>query len=368
MFNMNILIPMAGLAKRFMDAGYIEPKPLIKINNMTLIEHTLSSLNIEGNYYFVTRDFGDKFNKELDNHLNKLCPNCKIIRLTGSTKGSVETCLKALDYIDNDDELIITNCDQRTDWNSDKFLKYVKNEDLDGCIVTYTSTDPKNSFAVINSDKYVSKIVEKNPISNIALIGLHYWKKGSDFVKSAKYLMTQLTLDSKEPYISETYNYLINEGKKIKTYHFHNNEYISLGTPNDLSVYMGLVKEYGTEKPKTIFCDIDGTILKHLHKFSDITIDSQDVLNGVVKKFNEWDSQCHRIILCTARKESARELTENQLKKIGLAWDMLIMGCTNGERILINDKLSVNSKDRAVGLNIITNEGFEDINWDEFGL
>jgi len=30
---MNILIPMAGAGKRFADAGYIFPKPLIEIDN-----------------------------------------------------------------------------------------------------------------------------------------------------------------------------------------------------------------------------------------------------------------------------------------------------------------------------------------------
>ena len=91
-------------------------------------------------------------------------------------------------------------------------------------------------------------------------------------------------------------------------------------------------------------------------------------LQGVIKKFNEWDSQCHRIILCTARKESAREITERQLKNIGIAWDQLVMGCTNGDRLLINDKLSKKSKDRALGINVITNEGFDDIDWENFGL
>jgi hypothetical protein len=220
----------------------------------------------------------------------------------------------------------------------------------------------------LNSHNDITQIVEKKAISNTALIGLHYWKKGKYFVDSAHQLMKDLIDSPKEPYVSETYNYLINDGLKIKPFQLNNNEYISLGTPGDLTIYQGRVKEFNVEKPKTIFCDIDGTILKHIHKFSDITLDSQPVLADVIKKFNEWDSQCHRIIICTARKESAREITEKQLKQIGIAWDQLIMGCTNGERILINDKLSKRAKDRAVGINVVTNEGFTDIDWEKYGL
>ena len=359
---------MAGLASRFTNEGYKIPKPLIEVNNMTLIEHTIKTLDLEGRYIFITRDFGNEnHNNKLSNLLQELCPNSIEIKLNHTTKGSVETCLQALDYINNDEELIITNCDQRTEWESIDFLNFIQDENIDGCVVTYNSVNPKNSFCQLNSDGEITKIVEKQPISNVALIGLHYWKKGKYFVNSASKLLEDI-ISPKEPYVSETYNYLIADGLKIKSYQLHNNEYIALGTPEDLTVYQGRLKEFSAEKPKTIFCDIDGTILKHIHKFSDITLDSQPVLADVIKKFNEWDSQCHRIIICTARKESAREITERQLKNIGIAWDQLIMGCTNGERILINDKLSKKSKDRAVGVNVITNEGFEDIDWEKVGL
>lgn len=360
---------MAGSATRFAKEGFKIPKPLIKINDMTLIEHTLSSLNIDGNYIFVTRDFGNEIhNNELSGLLKKLCPNSTEIKISELTKGSVETCLKAIDLINNDEELIITNCDQRTDWESEDFLNFLKLNNSDGCVVTYTSDNPKNSFCEVDDQNNIIRIVEKNPVSDIALIGLHYWKKGRYFVESANKLIENLKGVNREPYVSETYNFLIDSNYKINYYPLHGNEYISLGTPQDLTIYQGRLKEYSTSKPKTIFCDIDGTILKHLHKFSEINIESQPVLQGVIKKFDEWDSLCHRIILCTARKESARELTESQLKKLGLAWDQLIMSCSNGERVLINDKLSKKSPERAVGINVITNEGFDNIDWEKYGL
>ena len=95
-----------------------------------------------------------------------------------------------------------------------------------------------------------------------------------------------------------------------------------------------------------------------VHRFSDVIESLPELLPGVREKFNQWDSQGHKIILMTARKESARDITETHLMELGLCWDHLIMGATSGQRVLINDKLNVSHRDRAIGINVITNEGF----------
>ena len=51
--NLNILIPMAGAGKRFADAGYIFPKPLIEIDNKPMIQWVLESLNLKGRHIFL---------------------------------------------------------------------------------------------------------------------------------------------------------------------------------------------------------------------------------------------------------------------------------------------------------------------------
>lgn len=360
---------MAGLGTRFKNEGFILPKPIIQVNGKTLIEHSVSSLGIEGQYIFITRQYENpEDNDLLTKKLKEMDPNSIEIRLSLSTRGAVETCLFAEEYIDNDEPLIITNCDQITDWDPKEFKRFLSDDKMDGVVVTYTSENPKNSFAVVENG-IVTKLVEKNPVTDIALIGLHYWKKGSDFIDSAKTLLENFEENGRpECYISESYNYLIEEKKIIKNYHIPINQYISLGTPYDLKIYQGKIKEFHTEKPKTIFCDLDGTILKHLHRFSDIPKSEPILLNGVIEKINEWDSLGHKIIFVTARKESAREITEKHLKQLGLCWDQLIMGVTSGPRVVINDKLDKKYPNRAISVNVITDDGFEKTRWDEYGL
>jgi len=368
---MNIIIPMAGLGQRFKSEGFESEKPLIEVNGKTLIEHSIESLNIDGNFIFITREYHDKeSNNRLSEILKRLKPDSIEIKLNLPTSGSVETTLSASHLIDSEEELIITNCDQRLDWDSGDFLEFINtSSDIDGCVVTFDSDNPKNSFAYVEEDGFISKFVEKEVISRNALIGLHYWKRGSDFVKSAKCLLDNYkSMNRKECYISESYNYLLNDKKRIKCYQIDNSEFNSLGTPYDISIYQAKIKEFYTDKPKTIFCDIDGTILKHLHRFSDVSTKEPVILNNVLSKFNEWDSQGHKIILCTARKESARKITEEHLRKLGLCWDQLIMGLTSRTRVLINDKLNRMDSDRSISINIKTDEGFGKVDWKKYKL
>jgi len=367
---MNIIIPMAGLGSRFLQEGFTLPKPLIEVNKKPLIQHSIETLKLNGKYIFIIRKCENPiYFEKLQNKLKELQPNCVIIVLDSITKGSVETCLYASDYINNDEELIITNCDQRLEWDSELFNEFIKDNSIDGCVVTHESNNPKHSYAKIDDNNVISLIKEKEVISNNALIGLHYWKKGKDFVSSARQLLTEFDKKNRlECYISETLNYLIEQNKLIKSYNIPCNEYICLGTPYDVSIYNSKIKEFAIEKPKTIFCDIDGTILEHVHKYSDLTKKQPTILNGVIEKFNEWDSYGHKIILVTARKESARKITEKQLTDLGLCWDQLIMGITSGVRVLINDKLTSSNEDRAVSVNIFTNEGFVKQNWSKYKL
>ena len=96
--------------------------------------------------------------------------------------------------------------------------------------------------------------------------------------------------------------------------------------------------------PKTIFCDIDGTLIKHPNhdgkeRLYDIPKPGHEaeVLTGTLEKLWEWEAKGYNIILTTGRKESMRSNTEHQLKKEGIFWDQLIMGLGSGQRYVIND-------------------------------
>ena len=112
--------------------------------------------------------------------------------------------------------------------------------------------------------------------------------------------------------------------------------------------------------PATLFIDVDGVILKHHDKgqIGQSTID-EEFLPGVIEKFHEWEAAGHRIILCTGRRESFRGVIIDQLE--GLPYDDLIMGCTRGKRIVINDTPD-QAHSRVDSYNLKRNEGLESVN------
>lgn len=362
---------MVGLGKRFSDAGFTIPKPLIPVRGECIVQHAVNSLNIDGNFIFIIRK--SEHSSTLHDLLKKLKPTCKVIEIAHLTEGSVNSILLAKEFINNDDPLITTNCDQRTDWNSSDFLNFCKESDADGVVVTYpydnivVNTVSPYSFIELDGNGVAKRLEEKFSISNNALCGIHYWKRGKDFVSSAEELIKNNDRTNNEFYVAKTYNYLIKSDKVIKSYPLKKYEFHSLGTPEDVKKFNGVKNEFVGNKRATILCDLDGTILKHLHSYSEVTTVAPELLPGVREKFDEWDSKGYHIILLTARKESARAITEKALSTLGVPYDKLIMGLATGPRITINDKLTEDA-DRAKSVNIVTNSGFVNVNWENIGL
>ena len=238
MKKINVIIPMAGEGRRFKEAGFKTPKPLIKVFNKTLIEISIESLNIKNaNFYFVAKKYKNKnFNDQLKKILLKYTDIKKIFYIK-KTSGAAETLLKVKNLSQNI-PLLTANCDQYMNWNSDKFLKLMKKKNYDGGIVTYKSKNKKNSFAKVRNN-IVVKIAEKKIISNNALIGIHYWKKTSYFFSSAKKLIKKIKYQKLniEPYVSETYNFLLDKKMRIASYLIKPKNFFLIGMPKDYNLF-----------------------------------------------------------------------------------------------------------------------------------
>lgn len=109
--------------------------------------------------------------------------------------------------------------------------------------------------------------------------------------------------------------------------------------------------------PNTWFIDIDGVIFLHNGYLDKKAGELESPLPGVSEFFNNLDSN-DKIILCTARKESFRKITEDSLVAAGIHYDILIMGLTTGKRILINDKKDEGMK-TAFAINVTRNKGLQ---------
>ena len=91
-------------------------------------------------------------------------------------------------------------------------------------------------IAKIDENGYVTEVAEKNPISDIATVGVYFWKKGSDYVKYAEEMIKENIRVNNEFYVCPVFNEAIKDNKKIRTFDIE--KMWGLGTPEDLNVFL----------------------------------------------------------------------------------------------------------------------------------
>ena len=190
--------------------------------------------NFGKNNRAVQKSHYEQYN--LHETLNQITPNCKIVQVDGMTEGAACTTLLAKELVNNDDPLLMANSDQFVEWDSNEFMYSMVADNIDGGILTFTSTHPKWSYAKLDDDGFVTEVAEKKPISNIATVGIYYWKKGSDYVKYAEQMISKDIRVNNEFYVCPVFNEAVQDGKKIKTFDIEN--MWGLGTPEDLKYFL----------------------------------------------------------------------------------------------------------------------------------
>jgi HAD superfamily hydrolase (TIGR01509 family) len=233
--KMNVVIPMAGHGSRFAQAGYTFPKPLIEVNGKPMIQVVVENLNIEAHYIFIVQE--EHYIKyQLYYMLRMIAPQCTIVLVQGVTEGAACTTLLAKEYINNNDPLLIANSDQYVEWNSNECLYAFTADGIDAGILTFKSVHPKWSYARLGEDGFVAEVAEKQPISDLATVGIYYWKRGSDYVKYAEQMIQKNIRTNNEFYVCPVFNEAIADGKKVRVKNIE--KMWGIGTPEDLKTYL----------------------------------------------------------------------------------------------------------------------------------
>jgi hydroxymethylpyrimidine pyrophosphatase-like HAD family hydrolase len=120
---------------------------------------------------------------------------------------------------------------------------------------------------------------------------------------------------------------------------------------------------YLHNRPNTIICDIDGTLVKHASPLeTSKPTYNMELLPGTISTIAEWDSKGYNIILLSGRRESSRIQTEKQLAAVGIIYDQLILGVGGGVRHLVNDKKPDGVTKTAVAYNLTRDVGIINLN------
>jgi NDP-sugar pyrophosphorylase family protein len=241
---MHIVIPMSGMGNRFIEAGYIEPKPLIIIDGKPIIEHVCDLFPGEDKFTFICNS---KHLKETNMRevLKKIKPNANIVEIPNHKKGPVYAVSFIYDLIEDDEEIIVNYCDFGTYWCYEDFLIHTRNRNADGAIPSYKGFHPhmlgSTNYAFMRDDKqWMLEIKEKAPFTDnrtqeYASNGTYYFKKGSYIKKYFDELMTRNINLNGEYYVSLIFNLLIKDGLNVSIYEIQH--MLQWGTPQDVEEY-----------------------------------------------------------------------------------------------------------------------------------
>jgi len=238
---------MSGIGKRFINAGYKDPKPLIMVEGKPIIQHIVELFPGENKFTFICNDEHLR-NTNMRDILEKIQPNCTIFEVSvENRKGPVDAILQAQSLIDDDEQVLISYCDYGTQWDYPKFKETIlENPDIHGAIACYTGFHPhmlgSDNYAFVRcSGKTMLEIQEKKPftenkMNEYASNGTYYFRTGKLVKTYFQKLVDENISTNGEFYVSMVYNLLEADG--LRTDIFEIQKMLQWGTPKDLEEYM----------------------------------------------------------------------------------------------------------------------------------
>lgn len=256
---MNIIIPMAGEGRRFVEKGYKISKPAIPTTDRRtgklfpmVICATMDLPGVEedgNNVIYIDRDFHQK--ADVENKIREYYPNAKFITIDKLTEGQACTCLLAKNIINNDESLLIAGCDNGMVIDLEKFEKMTS--ECDVLVFTYRH----NQSVLLNPDAYgwmkvdnetnkkiigvsVKKAISNTPMEEHAVVATFWFKKGIDFVKAAEKMIREDDRVNGEFYVDKVIKHCLDIGFDTRVFEIE--RYIGWGTPKDYEDYENTIR------------------------------------------------------------------------------------------------------------------------------
>ncbi len=195
--------------------------------------------------FICLQDHEEKFkiSKKLKDVFGK---NIKIILIPEVTRGAAETVYKAKEFINIDEDIIISDSDHFFEGNNlyEEILNI--DEDIQGIIPVFQPPDkePKWSYTLFDNNKIAKAVAEKDEklasSGAYANIGAYYFKNGKILVDEIKEMIEENKMygsrGKEEFFVAPIFQRLIDKGYKIRA--AISPSVWGLGTPKDLEYFL----------------------------------------------------------------------------------------------------------------------------------
>lgn len=208
----------------------------------------------------------------------------------------------------------------------------------------------KGYVAVNSQTGQLTSIVEKLMVSNTFCIGGYAWRSAQDFLsrvaQARKYQIMASATKGVELAVSDVIWLKMATGAPFLSIPAAN--YEDWGTLPSWRAYC--------DSFKTLFVDIDGTLMKNSGQYFLPTWGTTAPLTKNVDHLNKMHATGRvRIILVTSRLEKFRDATVKQLEQYGVKYDQILHGMLHASRVVINDYAPTNPYPSAECVNISRN-------------
>ena len=212
---MKILVPMAGMGKRMRPHTLTIPKPLIPVAGKPIVQHLVEDISrMSGEKVdeiaYVIGDFGAEVEKQLVKIAKDLGAK-GTIHYQNEPLGTAHAILCAESALKGN--LIVAFADTLFRAN------FKVDAEEEGVIWVHKVENP-SSFGVVKlaKDGVITEFVEKPQhfVSDLAIIGIYYFKDGENLRKELQYLIDNEVKDKGEYQLTSALENMKNKGMKIK--------------------------------------------------------------------------------------------------------------------------------------------------------
>ncbi len=321
-----LIVPAAGNSSRFPST---RPKWLLtQPNSKLMIEDAINKLDLTS----VSEIIITILQEHLDRHCGgdicwfptkiKTIP-VRICILLESTRDQVETIVQTINRMNIRGPIFCKDCDNQFSVNV-----IAGNYTCTSRISSITRDLDAKSFVSTDRNGMITQMSEKKIISQNFNCGGYSFESSVQFLWAVE-ILRKLTENQKTHLnVSHVIQMLLNNGvffaeKTTKNY-------------EDWGTYDTWMKY--RSKYKSLFLDIDGVLVKNGNRFWQPkwgeTHPLQKNMDFLKKLYN---TGCYKFILCTARTEDFKQVTEHQLQQFDFPFDQIVYNVGHCQRILVND-------------------------------
>lgn len=253
---MKLIIPMAGRGTRVRPHSHTTPKPLLPVAGTMIVERIVETFartldrTIDEIVYILGPDFGKEIKETLKDMSSR--HNAKAtFRVQETALGTAHAVSCAGEDLNG--EVIIVFADTLFDTNTK-----VTVDDADSVIWLKEVEDPSRFGVAVHEGETITDFVEKpsEPISNLAIIGVYYFKRGEELNREIQYLLdNNITGHGDEYQLTDALDRLLKDGKVFKKATV--DEWLDCGT---LPAWLDTSGEI-LQKEKHSYSDFEGTTI-----------------------------------------------------------------------------------------------------------